>query len=92
MPPAERPARLAALTPAFLADLRYWITADPRILERILRLLDETVRDPAHGIGKPELLKHIGPNHWSRRITGEHRLVYRVERDHIVFLRARHHY
>jgi len=48
--------------------------------------------DPYAGIGKPEPLRHVLPDTWSRRITGEHRLVYRVFDDRVEILAARHHY
>ena len=50
------------------------------------------MRDPFNGIGKPELLKYLGPGVWSRRLTEEHRLVYRVTDDRIDFLQGRFHY
>jgi toxin YoeB len=50
------------------------------------------MRDPFHGIGKPEPLRHLAPNTWSRRITQEHRIVYLVRADRIDFLQARYHY
>jgi len=50
------------------------------------------MRDPFKGIGKPEPLKHVGPNCWSRRLTEEHRIVCRVSDDRVVFLQARLHY
>lgn len=49
-------------------------------------------RDPFGGIGKPEPLKHLGPNVWSRRLTAEHRIVYLVRDDRIDFLQGRYHY
>lgn len=64
---------------------------DPRIALRLWRLMRETMRDPFEGIGKPELLRHLN-GAWFRRITGEHRLIYRVHDDHIHFLGARYHY
>ena len=48
--------------------------------------------DPLSGIGKPEPLRHLGSNIWSRRLTQEHRLVYLVGHDRIDFLQARYHY
>jgi toxin YoeB len=50
------------------------------------------MRDPFAGIGKPELLKHLGPNVLSRRLTAEHRIVYLVRDDRIDFLQGRYHY
>jgi len=57
-----------------------------------LELVEATARDPFTGLGKPEPLKHLGPGVWSRRITEEHRLVYRVTHERIDFLQARYHY
>ena len=48
--------------------------------------------DPFSGLGKPEPLRHLGPNVWSHRPTQEHRLVYLVAHDRIDFLQARYHY
>ncbi|BAC91073.1 gsr3132 [Gloeobacter violaceus PCC 7421] len=50
------------------------------------------MRDPFRGLGKPEPLKYIASNTWSRRLTAEHRLVYRVAGEQIDFLQARYHY
>jgi toxin YoeB len=88
----ERRIRLLAFDTAFVEDLTYWVTTDRKTALRILRLVQEAARDPATGIGKPEPLKHLGPDVWSRRITQEHRLVYRVSADRIDFLQARYHY
>lgn len=73
-------------------DYRYWQDTERAMVKRINRLLDETVRDPFGGIGKPEPLKYGIAGAWSRRITGEHRLVYRVHGDDLVILQARYHY
>lgn len=59
---------------------------------RILELAEAVLRDPFAGIGKPEALKHTLAGAWSRRITQEHRLVYRVDGTRIEFLQARYHY
>ena len=55
-------------------------------------MMEGALRTPFDGIGKPEPLKHLGPNIWSRRITGADRLVYRVSDDRIDFLQTRYHY
>lgn len=55
-------------------------------------LMAEVIRDPFAGTGKPEPLKGLATNVWSRRITQEHRLVYMVSEDRIDFLQARYHY
>jgi toxin YoeB len=59
-------------------DYRYWQRTDPKILGAINDLIRDIERDPFRGLGKPEPLKHVLHGWWSRRITGEHRLVYRV--------------
>jgi len=57
---------------------RHWADTDPKILARVNRLIDECLRDPHRGTGKPEPLKGEMQGWWSRRIDDEHRLVYRV--------------
>lgn len=73
-------------------DYVHWQTADRKILKRINRLIEDALRDPFDGIGKPEPLKYGIPGAWSRRITDEHRLVYRVDSNDLVILQARYHY
>jgi len=76
----------------FRQDLRYWVEADRKTALRILELVEGVLRDPFTGIGKPEPLKHVLRGCWSRRITQEHRLVYKVGERRIDFLQARYHY
>ena len=76
----------------FREDLGWWYKQDKKIAYKILELVSATMRDPFSGIGKPEPLKHLDTDTWSRRITLEHRLVYRVRSDRIDFLQARYHY
>jgi toxin YoeB len=78
--------------PQFLEDLRSWIETDRRIALRVLDLVEAVLRDPFHGIGKPEPLKYVLAGCWSRRITQEHRLVYRVAGTRVDFLQAKYHY
>lgn len=59
---------------------------------RVLDLVDAVMRDPFVGLGKPEPLKHLLSGCWSRRITQEHRMVYRVTDEAVDFLQARYHY
>ncbi|MER6505699.1 Txe/YoeB family addiction module toxin [Nonomuraea sp. NPDC001636] len=73
-------------------DYVHWQTADRQVLKRIDRLVEDVLRDPYEGIGKPEPLKYALAGAWSRRITDEHRLVYLVAHDEIVVLQARYHY
>lgn len=84
--------RSAVCMPAFIDDLAFWVGNDPRVAERILKLMDATLRTPRAGIGKPEPLRHVASNIWSRRITQEHRLVYEERAGNVVFHQARYHY
>jgi len=84
--------RSIQLQPEALDDLRYWIGQDRRIATKVLDLIEAARRDPFAGLGKPEPLKNFGPDVWSRRITQEDRLVYRVTDTHIHVLQARFHY
>jgi len=72
--------------------LRYWVEVDRKIALRALELIENIMRDPFSGIGKPEPLKYLAPNTWSRRLTQEHRIVYLVSDKRIDFLQARYHY
>jgi toxin YoeB len=89
---AKSKSREAVFQSEFLGDMEFWIKTDRKTALRILRIVDEILRDPFTGIGKPEPLKDFGPDAWSRRVTQEHRLVYLVGDDRIDFLQARHHY
>jgi toxin YoeB len=80
------------LQPEFRDDLRHWVQTDRRIALRLLELIEAIVRDPFVGIGKPEPLRHLDANLWSRRLTQEHRVVYMVRDDRIDFVQARYHY
>jgi toxin YoeB len=55
-------------------------------------LIESTMREPFTGIGKPEPLKHALAGYWSRRITDEHRMVYKPERDAFLIAQLRYHY
>ena len=70
-------------------DYKHWLHTDRQVVRRINRLIDDALRDPLTGIGKPEPLKHLLAGAWSRRITDEHRLVYLVEGDDLIVLQAR---
>jgi toxin YoeB len=73
-------------------DYCYWRGQDPKTFERINALINEIRRTPFTGTGKPEALKYNLTGFWSRRITGEHRLVYAVNNDELVIIQARYHY
>jgi toxin YoeB len=84
--------RVAIFESEFREDLRFWIESDSKIALRIMALVEDVMASPFSGLGKPEPLKYELAGAWSRRITKEHRLVYRVYSDRIAFLAARYHY
>jgi toxin YoeB len=73
-------------------DYLYWQKQDKHMVERIIKLIRETQREPFAGIGKPEQLKHALSGFWSRLITDEHRVVYRIEGDALMIAQLRFHY
>ena len=73
-------------------DYVYWQTQDKQMLKRINQLIQEIMREPFAGIGKPEPLKHALSGYWSRRINDEHRIVYKVENDALLIAQLRYHY
>ena len=73
-------------------DYMYWEQTDKKILKRINQLIQDIDRNGNEGIGKPEALKHEMQGFWSRRINGEHRLVYMIEGDNILIAQCRFHY
>lgn len=73
-------------------DYLYWQGTDRKILARINHLIREIQKDPFSGIGKPEPLRHALKGYWSRRITDEHRIVYKVEEDAVLLAQIRFHY
>jgi toxin YoeB len=83
--------REAVFHPEFRQDLRHWINTE-KVALRAFELVEMVLRDPFTGIGKPEPLKYVLAGCWSRRVTQEHRLVYRVSEGRIDFLQARYHY
>lgn len=73
-------------------DYLYWQQQDKRMVERINKLIKEVQREPFAGIGKPEPLKHALAGYWSRRITDEHRMVYRIDGDSMLIAQLRYQY
>jgi toxin YoeB len=78
--------------PNFLEDLQWWVETQPRVAKRVLELVEDLRETPFTGIGKPEPLKYLPGKPWSRRITEEHRLAYRVDAGCIYLLQCRYHY
>ncbi len=73
-------------------DYLYRQRTDKKTLRRINDLIKDIQRNKYEGIGKPEPLKHNLSGYWSRRITSEHRLVYRIEEDKLLIATLRYHY
>ncbi len=84
--------RIVVFDQQFREDLRWWFRKDRKTSDRILNLVEATISNPFEGIGKPEHLKYFPGSRWSRRITQEHRLVYQVSSDKLIFLQCRYHY
>ena len=74
------------------AEYRQWEIEDKKVFNKINSLITEILRDPFHGTGKPEPLKWDWAGHWSRRITQEHRLVYKILGDHVIIASCKYHY
>ena len=73
-------------------DYLFWQKRDKKILKRINNLINDIQRNKYEGIGKPEALKHNLSGYWSKRITNEHRIVYKIEDDSILIVQLRYHY
>jgi toxin YoeB len=69
-----------------------WQTDNKKVFNKLKKLIKETAKTPFEGTGKPEALKHDYAGYWSRRITDEHRLVYKVEDDFIRIVSCKLHY
>ena len=73
-------------------DYLYWQKTNKQLVRKINQLIKEIKRDPFNGIGKPEPLRYELSGFWSRRITDEHRIVYRVDDGNISIISCRFHY
>lgn len=73
-------------------DYIYWQQTDPKLLARLNTIIRECQRTPFTGIGKPEPLRGPLSGWWSRRLTHEHRLVYRLSEDRLLIAQCRYHY
>jgi toxin YoeB len=69
-----------------------WQKEDLKLFKKIQRLIKETLRDPFGGIGKPEPLKNNLKGYWSKRISDEHRLVYKIEENNLIIISCKYHY
>ncbi|MGB0391366.1 MAG: Txe/YoeB family addiction module toxin [Salibacteraceae bacterium] len=73
-------------------DYLYWQKTDKKVLRKINTLIKDIHRAPFEGLGSPEALKHNLSGYWSRRITLEHRIVYRINGNQIRIVQCRYHY
>lgn len=79
--------------PKAVDDLEFWQkSGNEKMLKKIRELLENIQQTPFEGLGKPEALKHQLAGRWSRRITDEHRLVYKVEKEKLTVYQLRFHY
>ena len=70
----------------------YWQKTDKKLIKKINHLIKDIQRTPFEGLGKPESLKHEFSGYWSRRISSEHRLVYKVKDEMIIVVQCRYQY
>jgi toxin YoeB len=95
-PPAITPVQIIRSSPVFTTkfkeDLGWWCKTAAKKAAKILDLVTAIMSDPFTGIGKPEPLKYLDSDYWSRRIDLEHRLIYIVNNEQIVFFACRYHY
>jgi toxin YoeB len=86
-----KPSRLV-WTLAGWEDYLYWQAQDRKTLKRINLLVQDTLRNPFSGLGKPEPLRENLSGFWSRRIDDTHRLVYAIEGNDLAIIACRYHY
>lgn len=91
-PDPSSPQRYPVFDSEFRDGLAWWYKTDRPKAEKILDLVSDVMDHPFTGLGKPEPLKYMGADLWSRRIDLEHRLIYRVVQTRIDFLSCRYHY
>lgn len=84
--------RKIAFEKSAFEDFNSWASSDPNIYRRIVALISDILRQPFSGLGKPEPLRHQLKGYWSRRITEEHRLVYKVDAEAVVIVSCKYHY
>lgn len=84
--------RIVAFHKSAFEQYNDWAAADAKMFERVRRLITEAAKTPFTGIGKPEPLKGSLTGYWSRRITDEHRLFYRVAEEQIIIASCKYHY
>ena len=78
--------------PQARGDYQHGVDTDRKLVKRINELFKDAVRNPYSGSGKPEPLRHALSGFWSRRISDEHRMVYRVAGNNLEIVQLRFHY
>jgi toxin YoeB len=73
-------------------DIFFWSKTDLKVLRKVVELIEDTQQHPFSGKGKPEALKHQLRGFWSKRITDEHRLIYKVTDTELIIVQCRFHY
>jgi toxin YoeB len=84
--------RAIKFTPTSFEQYNEWAIINKKIFFRIGKLIKECAKSPFTGTGKPEALKHDLKGYWSRRISDEHRLIYKVEDEFITVVFCKYHY
>jgi toxin YoeB len=84
--------RNVAFVPKAFENFNQWAIENKKIFARLVELIKDIQRNPFSGIGKPEPLKHELKGFWSRRITDEHRLVYKVDDNEVLIISCKFHY
>ena len=79
-------------TPIAFEQYNDWQLENKQVFNKLKKLIKETAKTPFEGTGKPEALKYDFKGCWSRRITDEHRLVYKVETDFLRIISCKFHY
>lgn len=83
---------MISFSPLALEHLTCWIKEDRKMALLILRLVTETEKNPFAGIGRPEPMKGDFKGYWSRRIDGEHRLIYKTTSEALIMHSCFSHY
>ena len=84
--------RTINFTPKAFEEFNYWRSVDRKTQDKIVELIEDILRTPFTGIGKPEPLKHHLKGFWSRRINQEHRMVYEITETSVNIISCRDHY
>lgn len=83
---------IISFVPRSWDEYNAWQKDDNKVFSKIQKLIKETLRDPFGGIGKPEPLKNNLKGYWSKRITDEHRFVYKIEENQLIIISCKYHY